>query len=126
MDRGMPGETYRRGLTVDVRRTAGSSVVAPVGELDHHSADKLRSALHECVVSGGARIVIDCSGLEFCDSTGLNVLLATRLEAEQAGGGVHLAEMPPIVARILEITGATAVFTVHETLDEALAGPPGD
>lgn len=126
MDRGMPGGKYRRGLTVDVRRTAGSAVVAPVGELDHHSAEKLRGALHECVASGSARIVIDCSGLEFCDSTGLNVLLATRLEAEGAGGGVHLAEIPPIVTRILEITGATAVFTLHETLDEALAGPPAD
>ncbi|GAA3876288.1 STAS domain-containing protein [Streptomyces sedi] len=126
MDRGMPGEQYRRGLTVDVRRAAGSVVIAPAGELDHHSAEKLRTALHECTAAGEARIVVDCSGLEFCDSTGLNVLLATRVEAEEAGGAVHLAEMPPIVARIMEITGASAVFTVHATLDEALAVPSDD
>ncbi|MDT0270426.1 STAS domain-containing protein [Streptomyces sp. DSM 44915] len=124
MDRGMPGGTYRRGLTVDVRRTPAAAVVAPSGELDHHSAERLRVALSECVTESGGRIVIDCSGLEFCDSIGLNVLLATRLEAEKVGGAVHLAAMPPIVARILEITGATAVFTVHETLAEALAPPP--
>jgi anti-anti-sigma regulatory factor len=29
--------------------------------------------------------------------------------------------MLPVVARVFEITGADAVFTVHETLDAALA-----
>jgi anti-anti-sigma regulatory factor len=28
--------------------------------------------------------------------------------------------MKPTVARVFEITGADAVFTVHETLDDAL------
>ncbi|WP_062216391.1 STAS domain-containing protein [Streptomyces sp. NBRC 109706] len=126
MDRGLPGETYRRQLTVDVRQVGAGAVVAPAGELDHHSAERLQSALRECVTAGRARIVIDCSGLEFCDSTGLNVLLTTRIEAEAEGGSVHLAEMPPIVARVLEITGAGAVFTVHETLAEAVAALPAD
>jgi anti-anti-sigma regulatory factor len=48
------------------------------------------------------------------------VLLGARLKAEAAGGGVHLAGMRPAVARVFEITGADAVFTVHESLDDAL------
>lgn len=64
--------------------------------------------------------MIDCSRLEFCDSTGLNVLLSARLRAEAEGGAVHLAAMRPTVARVLEITGAEAVFTVHDSLDQAL------
>lgn len=63
---------------------------------------------------------MDCSHLDFCDSTGLNVLLGARLKAEAAGGGVHLAGMRPAVSRVFEITGADAVFTVHATLDDAL------
>lgn len=125
MDRGMPGSGNRRRLTVDVRRigSAGSAsaVVSPAGELDHHTADTLRASLEQCVGSGCSRIVVDCSGLEFCDSTGLNVLLATRIEVAAAGGAVHLAGMRPIVARLFEITGAGAVFTVHGSLDDALA-----
>ena len=70
---------------------------------------------------GFARLVVDCSQLEFCDSTGLNVLLGARLKAEAAGGGVHLAGMLPVVARVFEITGAEAVFTVHDSLEAALA-----
>jgi anti-anti-sigma factor len=66
-------------------------------------------------------LVVDCSELEFCDSTGLNVLLGARLKAEAEGGAVHLAGMRPPVARVFEITGAEAVFRVHDTLDAALA-----
>jgi anti-anti-sigma factor len=105
-----------------VREEGASAVVTPAGELDHHTADLLREPLEECLEKGYARLVIDCSRLEFCDSTGLNVLLGARLKAEAAGGGVHLAAMQPVVARVFEITGAEAVFTVHDTLEAALAG----
>jgi anti-anti-sigma factor len=95
--------------------------VTAAGELDHHTADLLREPLEDCLDKGFSRLVVDCSRLEFCDSTGLNVLLGARLKAEAAGGGVHLAGMLPAVARVFEITGAEAVFTVHDSLDAALA-----
>ncbi|MEV4434081.1 STAS domain-containing protein [Streptomyces sp. NPDC049555] len=121
MDRGMVGNASRGRLHVEVRRQGASTVVSPSGELDHHTAELLREPLEECAGQSGARIVVDCSRLDFCDSTGLNVLLAARMIAESAGGSVHLAAMTPVVARVFEITGAGAVFTVHDTLDSALA-----
>lgn len=120
MDRGTVGSAHRGRLLVEVREEGVSAVVTPVGELDHHTADLLREPLESCLTAGFSRLVIDCSRLEFCDSTGLNVLLGARLKAEAAGGGVHLAGMLPVVARVFEITGAEAVFTVHESLSAAL------
>ncbi|MBO1336623.1 STAS domain-containing protein [Streptomyces sp. VRA16 Mangrove soil] len=121
MDRGTVGSAHRGRLLVEVRQEGASAVVTPAGELDHHTADLLREPLDECLESGLSRLIVDCSRLEFCDSTGLNVLLGARLKAEAAGGGVHLAGMQPVVARVFEITGAEAVFTVHESLEAALA-----
>ncbi|WP_372343860.1 STAS domain-containing protein [Streptomyces sp. KL116D] len=121
MDRGTVGSAARGRLLVEVRQEGSSAVVTPAGELDHHTADLLRDPLEQCLDEGLSRLVIDCSRLEFCDSTGLNVLLGARLKAEAAGGGVHLAGMLPVVARVFEITGAEAVFSVHESLEAALA-----
>ncbi|MFG2141636.1 STAS domain-containing protein [Streptomyces sp. NPDC048650] len=121
MDRGTVGSASRGRLHVAIRHHGTSAVVTAAGELDHHTADLLRESLEGCVDDGYARLVVDCSPLEFMDSTGLNVLLGARLKAEAAGGGVHLAGMQPVVARVFEITGAEAVFTVHDTLDAALA-----
>ncbi|MFC0601401.1 STAS domain-containing protein [Streptomyces palmae] len=120
MDRGMVGSTSRGRLQVDVRHHGTSAVLTPAGELDHHTAELLREPLEKSVEEGRVRLVVDCSKLEFCDSTGLNVLLGARLKAEAKGGGVHLAAMRPVVARVFEITGAEAVFTVHDTLATAL------
>ncbi|NEC63096.1 STAS domain-containing protein [Streptomyces sp. SID9727] len=120
MDRGTVGSANRGRLQVEVRTEGRSEVVTPVGELDHHTADLLREPLESAVEQGHTRLVVDCSRLDFCDSTGLNVLLGVRLKAEEAGGGVHLAAMQPVVARVFEITGAEAVFTVHDSLAEAL------
>ena len=121
MDRGTVGSAPSGRLLVEVREQGPNAVVTPAGELDHHTADLLREPLEDCLAKGFKRLVIDCSRLEFCDSTGLNVLLGARLKAEAAGGGVHLAGMQPVVARVFEITGADAVFTVHDTLEAALA-----
>ncbi|WAU85429.1 STAS domain-containing protein [Streptomyces sp. Qhu-G9] len=125
MDRGTVGSAQSGRLLVEVREEGTSAVITPAGELDHHTADLLREPVEDCLDRGFARLVVDCSRLEFCDSTGLNVLLGARLRAEAAGGGVHLAGMLPVVARVFEITGAEAVFTVHDTLEAALAGKSG-
>ncbi|MFD5034295.1 STAS domain-containing protein [Streptomyces sp. NPDC058220] len=121
MDRQTVGSANRGRLQVEVRTEGRSEVVTVAGELDHHTAELLRVPLDDALEQGRARLVVDCSELEFCDSTGLNVLLGARLKADAAGGGVHLAGMLPVVARVFEITGADAVFTVHDSLHDALA-----
>lgn len=87
MDRQTVGSANQGRLQVEVRTEGRSEVVTPVGELDHHTADLLREPLESAVEQGRVRLVVDCSRLEFCDSTGLNVLLGARLKAEAAGEG---------------------------------------
>ncbi|MFG2331658.1 STAS domain-containing protein [Streptomyces sp. NPDC048604] len=119
----MAGDSGRFGVDVDRRVTAGPGVVVLTltGELDHDTADPLRTALDEQIEAGAARIVVDCAALTFCDSTGLNALLRARLQAQEAGGRVELADLRPPVNRMFEITGARTVFTVHDDLRAALA-----
>ncbi|MFF7182663.1 anti-sigma factor antagonist [Streptomyces sp. NPDC008121] len=120
MDRQNVGSAQPVRLRVEVRTVGASEILTPVGELDHHTADLLRTPLDEALDAGRSRLVVDCSRLDFCDSTGLNVLLGARLKADAAGGGVHLTGMRPVVARVFEITGADVVFTVHDSLAAAL------
>ncbi len=120
MDREAVGTADLGRLHVEVTHKAGSAVFTPAGELDHHTADVLAVPLDEAIDAGAIRLVVDCSRLAFCDSTGLNVLLGARLRVAAQGGAVHLAAMQPTVARVFEITGADAVFVVHDTAEQAL------
>ncbi|GAA2250473.1 MULTISPECIES: STAS domain-containing protein [Kitasatospora] len=113
-------------LTVSARPWVYGIVLTLEGELDHDSAGPLREALDEALRQSPEQLVVDCSGLAFCDSTGLNLLLRARLTAEAAGGRIVLTGPSPIVARMLEITGAQDVFQVFATVEQVTAAPDGD
>ncbi|MGA5193034.1 STAS domain-containing protein [Streptomyces exfoliatus] len=98
---------------------AGTVVLLLQGELDYGTAAPLRDALEGN--AGADRVVVDCSGLRFCDSTGLNLLLRTRQRMLDHGGRLDLAGLRPSVDRMLEITGARTVFRVYGDAAEALA-----
>ncbi|MFJ9847386.1 STAS domain-containing protein [Kitasatospora sp. NPDC101155] len=80
-------------------------IVTVAGELDHDTADGLRTALGWPVEEGTERIVVDLAELWFCESTGLNLLLHARLDAQTAGIRLELAGLRPIVAQLFAITG---------------------
>ncbi|MBB6038549.1 STAS domain-containing protein [Phytomonospora endophytica] len=93
-----------------------SDVVADVaelrldGELDISNANSLRSVLSDL---GGStappRILVDLSKLAACDSTGLSVFVAAAKHCAEAGGWLRLTKARPHVARLLVVTGLTAL-----------------
>ncbi|MFI8086415.1 STAS domain-containing protein [Kitasatospora sp. NPDC086009] len=117
-----PGEdSHTVRLRADLRTEDGAVVVSPVGELDYDSVALLRAQLHEAIGQARERVVVDCHGLSFCDSTGLNLLLNTRAEAERAHLTLVLAGLQSSVARVFELTGAQTVFDIRADLGSALA-----
>ncbi|MEV7174156.1 STAS domain-containing protein [Streptomyces sp. NPDC093224] len=91
-----------------------TAVVRPVGEIDIDTAPALSRALAHalaCVAATRAdRVVADCSRVSFCDSSGLNALIAARLQAVEAGTTIHLASPAPQLQRLLQMTGAAPLF----------------
>ena len=75
-------------LTVSTRRTDDCPVVEVTGELDIATADLLDLHLHDVITRHGpARIVLDLSGLTFCDASGLRVLVAPTTPPDGATAG---------------------------------------
>ncbi|MFJ8622032.1 STAS domain-containing protein [Kitasatospora sp. NPDC093550] len=114
------GKHASGGLRVAVVDEPPLRTVTVAGELDHDTADGLRAALAAPYRDGFARILVDLADLRFCDSTGLNVLLRARLDADAAGWRLALVGPNPVVARLFAITGADTVLRIHQDLDAAL------
>lgn len=105
---------------VDLRWTAaGTAICRIAGDLDLGTVDATRSVLGRAVASRPPILVVDLSGVDFCDSAGLNLLLQTRLEAETAGVAMRLASLAGPVVRVFELTGADSVFSIHASAEEA-------
>ena len=83
------------------------------GEIDLYTAPRLHGELATALAGQGpAMIVVDMSQVEFCDSTGMNVLLAAHRRAREGGGDLQLAGPRPAVRKVLQLTGLETVFTV--------------
>ncbi|MFJ6698298.1 STAS domain-containing protein [Streptomyces sp. NPDC091272] len=114
-------------LKITDRDAATGPVVEIAGDLDYDTSPQLRRLLDRVSVRKGGRLVLDLAGLEFCDSTGLTVLIAARNHALQAGAEIALAAVPPNTLRILNVVGLDQIFALYPSVDEATgrAGAPG-
>jgi anti-sigma B factor antagonist len=85
------------------------------GEIDLYTVPRLQRELSNVLASGeSVRLIVDLSGVDFCDSTGVNVLLAAHRQAREKGGDLELAAPRPAVRKILQVTGLETVFTVTD------------
>ncbi|MFC9593853.1 STAS domain-containing protein [Streptomyces sp. NPDC056944] len=90
------------------------AVVHVRGEMDYGLASELlRASLLAALarVPSGSNLVIDLRNSSFCDSSGLNVLLAVRLRALKRGIHLVLAAPSHQMIRLLEFTESDDLFT---------------
>ena len=104
-----------------VRVHDGLAVVTTPDEIDIGNASLLRAALAAAASAGVPVIVVDMSGTEFCDSTGLNVLVRALRQSAEDGGELRLVVGGSALRRILTVTGVSGMFRVYDTLGQALA-----
>jgi anti-sigma B factor antagonist len=99
----------------------GYAVVALRGELDLMDAAGVADAL-EAFAARAPRIIVDLSGLEFIDVSGVAALSRVRRHARDAGGDVLLAApQQRMVRRVLSIIWEGDGFAVHASVAEAAA-----
>lgn len=106
------------------------AVLQVSGELDLVTSPVLRQRVHDVVAEGRHSLVLDLSQVQFCDSSGVGVLIAARrllrscqgrlrlvLPAQGAVDGSH-------VNRVLGALGVRRLFDVYADLEGALGEEP--
>lgn len=113
----MHHNTIRVGLSG--RSIRGHTVLAISGELDIATTSGLRDRIAAVLGDKTMPLIIDLSGVSFCDASGLRVLVAVRRRANACGRAVALAGPRPNVRRLLRITGFDQAFPIYSTLAQA-------
>ena len=106
-------------LKISVTAGPAHTLVTVAGECDLHTGRQLRDVLTSEVSRGVRRLILDLSGLAFMDSAGMQVLLSVRTVLIVRGAIMALVSPQPVVARILELTGADQIIPVYGTLEDA-------
>jgi anti-sigma B factor antagonist len=98
----------------------GHIVVALYGELDLLDAAAAASALR-VAAAREPWIIVDLTGLEFIDASGVAALSRGRGYARDAGGDLLLAAPQRLVRRVLAILWEADGFAVHASVAAAAA-----
>ena len=109
-------------LTLNVHsEPPGFTVIEIGGEIDVYTAPKLRERLVSLVESGSYQLIVDMESVEFLDSTGLGVLVGGLKRVRAHEGWIDLVCTQSRILRIFRITGLNRVFSIHDTVREAVA-----
>ncbi|MGW0660913.1 STAS domain-containing protein [Streptodolium elevatio] len=97
-------------LNVSRRDTRDRAVVTLAGDIDPDSEALLRLVLARCLADGVRAIDVDLAQVAYCGCCGLRVFLEASAATAAAGGILRLRRPGPLVTRLLDVTGTTALL----------------
>lgn len=104
-------------MDITTSDSAAGTVVAVTGELDVFTAPALEQELQRCIEGGKADIVVDLTGVDFLDSTGLGVMVKALKWAREAGGGLRVVATEERITKVFTITGLDEVMQLSGSVE---------
>ncbi len=109
-------------MKVTVSEKNGVSVVSVSGKMmGGPDTGELDEKLYALLAKGNKNAVVDLLNCEWINSSGLSILIHHYKKFKDAGGELRLANLTDKIERIMVISRLTEVFSVHDTLDDAVA-----
>ena len=103
---------------------SGQALVALTGEIDLAVVPDLVTEFEYAIAQLSPHVVVDLNLVEFIDSSGLGALVRARRMAQERGGDVVLVGAVEQVREVLALTNLGELFTVFETVTEAVDALP--
>jgi len=110
-------------MEVNEGRVGNSTTLQITGRVDSSVAKTLQQRVED-VMSRDGNIIVDLAGMTYVSSAGLRSFIILAKHAKASNRTIVLAAMQPEVVEIFEISGLLELFSIHDTLDAAVAALP--
>jgi anti-sigma B factor antagonist len=90
------------------------------GELDYHSSPELREKLTELTAKQAPKILVNLSGVDYMDSSGIATFVEAFQKSKRYQGRLILAALTPTVRGVFEIAKLDSIFEIASTVAEAV------
>lgn len=113
-------------MEITHRRMNRVDLVSVAGRVDAATAPQLKQQIDALFDEGRYRIVLDLAQLEYISSPGLRVLIEARKRAREwkitdlEGGDIRIANLPPRIKEVFDLTGFTSLFELYNDTVEAV------
>jgi anti-anti-sigma factor len=100
-------------------KPSGATVLMATGRVTFHSADVLRQQLLDLIAAGDTHLVVDLSGVDAMDSSGVGALISGLKAARRAGGDLRLVAPSAPIAAMFTMMHLDNVLVTCESAEEA-------
>ena len=84
------------------------------GEIDHHSAGKIREIIDRDVFFYRApRVILDLSAIDFMDSSGLGLILGRYTKIKDMGSVLIIKDPTQVIMKILKLSGVDRFIKIQ-------------
>ncbi len=109
-------------MEIATREHGDATVVELVGRLDTNTSSDAQTAINELLAKGTQKLLIDFAKLDYVNSVGLRLLLATATRMSGSGGELRLCSLNETVQEVFDISGFSDLLNLFKSSDEALNG----
>ena len=113
-------------FTVSIRQSENVSLVDVKGRLTSFEAQAFRDAIHGLINRGHKNIILNLTGLEYLDSSGIGELVRNYLSVVKKDGAMKVVGLAPKVEEILKVTQLYQVFPEFPDEESALESFPAE
>jgi anti-sigma B factor antagonist len=103
-------EASKMNFSVSIRQSDDISVVELKGHLTSFELGAMREAIQGLLQQGRTNILLNLSGLQYLDSSGVGELVRNYMTVVKRGGVMKVVGLGPKVEEILKITQLHQVF----------------
>jgi anti-sigma B factor antagonist len=100
-------------LNISENTVDGIICISLVGEVDIYTSQNLKHRLYEIVEQNKVDVRINCSELEYIDSTGLGIMVGALKKAKQNGNQIFISNLKDNIKKLFLITGLDKVFVLE-------------
>jgi len=104
-----------------IRHSENVSFLEVCGRLTSFESTAFRDAVHGILNQGHKNIVLNLTGLEYLDSSGVGELVRNYMAVIKKGGAMRVVGLAPKIEEILKVTHLHQVFPDFPDEDSARA-----
>ena len=98
-----------------IRQNGPVTIVDMKGKITIGSGDEqLRDIVHGLLDLGQKKILLNCEGVTFIDSTGIGEMVATYTKVKNRQGTLALLKLTSRIQELMEITQLMTVFDIYD------------
>ena len=112
-------------MTFSEQKTDGVLVLGVSGKIHTEASEELLKKLNALIDQGEWHLLLDLSGVDYINSSGLRVLLTVAKKLNGLSGKMVLATVTELIQQILRVSGCASVIGVYSSKEEALKALTG-